>query len=279
MTTTYKLNEIGHAVQIGTELSESWFRGQPEPYRTLTPRIFRKEWQDVREWRPGCEFSILDSFMRGAPVLTADVPASTEDHLGWLFLAQHHGLPTRLLDWTESALVALYFAVEKEGEEDGEVWAMFPQALNAVADVGYGLPTRRNPVLLYLAGEPWHADREMWVKKFGLVGRIPDRPIALQPTHAFPRAVAQLSVFTIHPEPQPECTIPELLEEAGENLVRYVIPAAKKRKLRDDLAALGITPKTLFPDLDSLSRTIVKDHHTIAYKPPEPPACGGLAEQ
>jgi hypothetical protein len=86
----------------------------------------------------------------------------------------------------------------------------------------------------------------------------------------FARMVAQLSKFTIHPTPQQGNSIPELLPDAI-NLVRYIIPANSKEKLLRDLAALGVTQGTLFPDLDSLSVDIVYEHKVIAYTPPEPP--------
>ncbi|SRR6266568_5589140 len=275
MTETYRLRGISDAVEIGTTLSRSWFRGHPRIHNNLTPKVFRPEWDDPWTARGGreVELGIIDDFKRRAPGLMESAP-SPSDTLAWLFLMQHHGAPTRLLDWTESALVALYFAVEKHHDVDGELWAMFPDLLNERSDVGRGFPLLNNPVLQYLVEEPLVHDIEANARVRGL-REVPRRPIALRPATTFPRMVAQLSVFTIHPKPQAGHTVPDILPEA-DLLVRYIVPAGGKRQLMNDLQALGVSRRTLFPDLDALSKTIEREHMTtIAYTPPRPPPCGG----
>ena len=270
-TKTYVLNTITHAVEVATALSRSWFRGHAAIYGELTPRVFRKEYKHTRDLRPDIEFSLIEAFKRGAPVLAAGVP-DQEDHIAWLLLMQHHGAPTRLLDWTESAFVALYFAVSERPADDGELWAMYPSKLNKYSGFdGISLPN--NPNLLYLASEPMHNNPSSLAKDLKL-SKVPEYPLAFQPPFHFPRMVAQFSVFTIHPKPKPGNTIPDLLTNE-KHLVRYVVPRSSKKKLLQDLAALGVTARTLFPDLDHLSETIVQDHYVVAYSPPEPPKCGG----
>jgi len=271
MTKTYKLTTISHAIDIATSLSRSWFRGHAKICEELTPRVFREEYEYIRDLRPDVEFSLIEAFKRGAPALTANTP-NQEDHIAWLFLIQHHGTPTRLLDWTESALIALYFVVSGHPSDDGELWAMYPPGLNKYSDVD-GLPVSNNPTLRYLALEPMYKNPSGLAKDLKL-NRIPEYPLALQPPFHFPRMVAQLSTFTIHPRPKPGNTIPELLTDE-KHLVRYIVPRSSKEELLKNLAALGITARTLFPDLDHLSDTIILDHHEVAYSPPAPPKCGG----
>lgn len=271
MTVTFRIETIEQAVGIGTTLSQGWFRGHTRDWNELTPRIFRFPYDHeiVRAFRDDLEFSIIESFKRQAPALASDLPPY-DDPLAWLFLMQHHGLPTRPLDWSESVLVALYFAIEGNGnmDRDGELWAMYPYALNTHTGFN-GLPVRNNPTLQYLAREPGSADPERLAAEVHRSSGVPRYLLALQPTLSFPRMVNQMSVFTIHPRPQPQCTIPELLKDP-KHLVRYLIPAGRKQELRKGLAALGFHPRTLFPDLDHLSESIIVEHNTLAYSPPNP---------
>lgn len=270
MTNTYTLAKIEHAIELGTTLSKSWFRGHSKIYGELTPGIFRKKFEHelYKMFRPEAEFSVIEDFKRKAPALRSKLPEN-EDHVSWLFLMQHYGAPTRLLDWTKSVLVGLYFAVRHYHSEDGELWALYPEALNK--HNGYfGLPIpRRCKILRYLAAEPSHNNPQKLAEEVGLK-EIPQYPHAVDPPLHFPRIVAQLSAFTIHPRPKSSKTIPEVMTEET-NLVRYVIPAGCKRKFLSDLSALGITKMTLFQDLDSLSYDIVQDHNIVAYTPPKPP--------
>lgn len=272
MTNTYTLTKINEAVELGTTLSRSWFRGHSRVFGELTPRIFRLQYANeiYSAFRPDAEFSIIEAFKRKAPSLATKLPEN-DDHVAWLFLMQHHGAPTRILDWTKSVLVGLYFAVEKHHTEDGEIWAIYPEALNE--HNGYfGLPTPRCKILNFLAAEPSHNNPQKLAEEFGLK-EIPKYPHAVDPPLHFSRMVAQMSAFTIHPRPMEGNTIPVIMAEE-KHLVRYIIPSGCKKKLLSDLAALGITKMTLFPDLDSLSHDIVQEHNIVAYSPPKPPRWG-----
>lgn len=181
---------------------------------------------------------------------------------------QHHGAPTRLLDWSKNALVALYFAAYDHFEADGELWAMHPDKLNKHNGF-FGIPIPQNSILQFLAAEPSHNNPEKLAEEMGLQ-QVPQYPLAVDPPMNFARMVAQQSAFTIHPKPKQGTTIPELLSDPKE-LVRYIIPGSQKRKILSDLADLGITRLTLFPDLDSLSKDIIEEHNVVAYGPPDPP--------
>jgi len=273
MTSTYKLTKIEHVVEVATTLSRSWFRGHARVHGKLTPRIFRTQFNSsVRniKLRPVLELSLIETFKRGAPALQPSIP-NQEDHIAWLFLMQHHGAPTRLLDWTKSALVALYFVVSGHTSDDGELWAMYPVALNEYSGF-HGVPLPNHPILHYFAREP-RRDPKKLVEELGLV-EIPNHPLAVEPPMNFPRMVAQLSTFTIHPIPKLGNSIPELLPDE-KHLVRYIISSSSKERLRRDLAALGITRGTLFADLDSLSIDTIYEHQVVAYSPPVPPRCDG----
>ena len=269
MTTSYALRAIEEAVDLGVKLSYSWFRGHSCAVAELAPRIFRAEYHQGlrRDLQPHIEASMIDAFQRTAPALISDVPGPG-DHEGWLFLMQHHGAPTRLLDWTESVLIALYFAVSADGDKDGELWAMYPVALNAESGID-GFPLPVHPLREYLAGDANLVDPRPLQQRLELKS-TPKRPIAFRPALRFPRMLVQRSTFTIHPVPAPGMTIPELLTER-KHLVRYVIPADRKQGLLLHLRFLGITHSAIFPDLEGLSRAVVEEHNVVGYSPPDPP--------
>ena len=103
MITSYKITKMEEIVKIGRILTHSWFRGHSQDWNNLTPKLFRG---DFRTMRPELEFILMEEFKKKSIPLLDRLPSSN-DNLSWLFLMQHHGLPTRLLDWTESPLIAL----------------------------------------------------------------------------------------------------------------------------------------------------------------------------
>jgi hypothetical protein len=171
----------------------------------------------------------------------------------WLFLAQHVGLPTRLLDWTENALLALYFALK---EEKPVVWMLDPIKLdqyvispltsqNAAQFDEFPLTWVRPEPPAYNIGN--ENIRGAWENNKGI-----ELPVAVHPTYLHPRMSAQRSVFTVHgtkilPLDQ---LVPSYL------LARFeILPRARQHIIRD-LAILGIQEATVFPDLDGLAREL-----------------------
>lgn len=277
MVKTYTLTTIEQAVLVAKTLRKSWFRGHNTICNELTPAIFRDNYKTISLFRPDIEAFFIDGFRRGAPVLEKNLP-EWGDYIEWLFLMQHHGAPTRLLDWTKNALIALYFAVSDGKSNDGELWAMYPNELNLRSKID-GIPILDSPVVQYLAEEPMLNDDGKRTRASDLLGMIkgPDYPVAIQPTMNFPRMISQFSVFTIHPEPCAGGTITELLLDE-KHLVRYIIPKKCKESILKNLPSLGITRGALYQDLDSLCFDLEQEANVCAYSPPEPPACNGNYE-
>ena len=224
-------------------LSTVWWRGHSiaKEYK-LIPGVFRKDYLPVRE------VTINNYFKMNSASRYPKVPEQ-DDYSSWLFLMQHYRLPTRLLDWTESALIAAFFAVCEHEDKDGELWGLSPINLN------YSQFSRR----MHLTSDALEINP---IFRQAITGEnLPDSDneilaVAIDPPQIDPRLLAQLSKFTIH-------TTAKSLDTFVNHerfLIKFYIPASSKKKIRDDLDNLGIRRSTLFPDLENLALDIKSKH-------------------
>jgi hypothetical protein len=241
-TTTVRKKWLG-----GSEVVP-WFRGHERSDWPLVPKFYRQDPIDRNT-----EDEIREEFQTRAPILSDVKPANKWE---WYFLMQHYGAPTRLLDWSDGALIGLYFAVrQSRGCSDAAVWMIDPWWLN-------GGSTGVEEVVL--PGDPDILPRDKrlvdrWLprrfeRKKGR--RMPRRPAAVYPGHIIRRIGAQRSCFTIHGSD------PSALDKAAvaprSHLVKIVIPSFRVEGIRSDLETCGIDDITVFPDLEGLSRTVEK---------------------
>ncbi len=215
---------ITRLMELYTPGETVWFRGQENKDWVLTPSIARHA-KGI-----DAEIMLLKRFTQNAmPYLENKRPKAEWE---WLFLMQHYGVPTRLLDWTESPLVGLYFAVqdnEKENGNDASLWCLLPTQLNTKANFAFDFPSEL-PTF----------DQDEEIMKNYLPTRVAlDRKSHLNPVAAIalrdsPRMNAQLGVFTItHREQTPIDKV-----DTGDHIWRFLIPAAAKPELRKQLAYL-----------------------------------------
>lgn len=217
-------------------VSVLWWRGQGSDW-SLVPKVFRDESRS-RVY----EATAARRFRRLARARHDDCP-DRDERASWLFLMQHYGAPTRLLDWTESPLVGLYFAVE-EAEfvgGDGVLWALNPFFLNGILFEQPHLFLREHGVIRRLVGEAFSDDPAELDTAAALVGEELDV-----------RMMLQLAGFTIHGSPKPF----EQLRGVGPALTKLVIRAKHKPEIYEWVNRLGITRRNLFPDLSNLARSI-----------------------
>jgi hypothetical protein len=169
----------------------------------------------------------------------------------WLFLAQHVGLPTRLLDWTESALVGLHFALL---EPAPVVWLLDPIALNRMSvTIGHESSGSEFPLTWYHPANAINIGSVNIKGAWENDGPRVSLPVAIQPTNIHPRMSVQRSCFTVQGKDKSSLfdLIPALLRQ-------YEVAADARANMRDDLRLLGISHSTVFPDLDGLAKELAE---------------------
>lgn len=222
-----------------------WFRGHSDAVWSLVPGQYRPPHNKISEHRYRHDF-----LLRASPFL-ADATAVPASDWDWYFLMQHFGVPTRLLDWTESALVALYFATAETGTEaDGLVWVLDPRALNGLSErCGEYVPIYTDDLVKPLLNSLWQEATD----------DMPVTPLAIDPPHNSRRLAAQRGKFTVHGTSRNGI---ESYTQLGAGLVGLRVPATVKNRLRRQLMIAGITEAVLFPGLDGLGREIRESYAT-----------------
>jgi hypothetical protein len=183
---------------------------------------------------------------------------SLQNDWEYLFLMQHFGIPTRLLDWTENPYIALYFALTSalfdtslgipSYTQDAAVWILDPTIWNRHVLQGIGFQGNiLSPQDEMLKGYAPASD----------INLMNILPIALYGTHNSPRIVAQRGVFTIFGKntiPMEEVYINSNFPQ--DSLLKLVIPAQHIAVLLKSITASGITDSVIYPDMDGLAKEI-----------------------
>lgn len=233
----------------------------------LVPGIFRE-----REISPGhttteysqLELNILNDFISEACRFIKDIP--TEDITAWLEIAQHFGVPTRLLDFTENPLVALYFACIGNPEKDAAVWIInepvynkkfFYESLLVLAVKSKQMVSKIiSEEIVYLDYQVQHNNNPNYIQW----------PWIYKPYYREERMNLQSSIFMIwgaHRSPlteiiaQNEFMVAENVTNQECGIICSIdIPANCKRELINQLNLCGINEKFIYPGMDGIGRYI-----------------------
>lgn len=186
------------------------FRGVNNAAYELVPKFGRTDTK-VKGKPDKTERAMLDLFQdRSVPYLSFTPRNDWE----WIGLMQHHGAPTRLLDWSRNPLVAAYFAVESEGSSDSAVYAW---------------RSKERPVNIKTDGHPFSVTE---VRKF-------------IPAHVSERIIAQAGLFTVHPSP--------FTPMVSNTLEKIILLQSFRKAMKDTLFRYGVHRAALFPGLDGLA--------------------------
>jgi hypothetical protein len=215
-----------------------FFRGHSEPSWQLMPTLGRlKNFGGFTTLQDLEEVLYFDFLTRSGSLLP-----NNNDCWNNVFSMQHHGLPTRLLDWTETFAVALHFAL-KYAKNECVIWILDPFVLNK-----FTINDERvcNPHEL-----PKNYSSCFLDKTVNFDGDI----VAISPLRHNPRVFHQTSGFTLH------ATLDQSLEGiCPASLTKIIIPKKAFKEAKTFLKLSGINEFSLFPDLDGLARDIKSNY-------------------
>lgn len=228
------VNELLEGIRVQCS-GAMMFRGQTQDW-PLVPSIGRyvNIVGTYENWRVFHEYLISQYKRLGRPYIGSLDLSETDI---WIH-GQHHGLPTRLLDWSTNPLKALFFCLDKtaDDEADGILWALSFSSWREELDNKY---------------------RSIWE----------DELVAFMPDQSNVRLTHQEGCFLSYPLPE-NCNslipVDKLGTNGGDQLtfVKFVIPADAKNILRHELAVLGIRYRLLFPDIVGVTKGIVLEELT-----------------
>lgn len=229
-------------LQLGRFRSDYAFRG-------LSDCSYRLENSFLRNCgiRPELEYHILRNFRKYA---RTSEPNLTNTQLRSLVLAQHHGLPTRLLDWTYSPFIAMHFATcnTEKFDTDGVIWKVDFVKVNQL------IP---EPLKTLLTSEKCNAFTvEMLESEFTSLQRFDNiigtgNVLFFEPPSIDDRIVNQFALFSIMSDAT--SILDDWLIQHKGIFRRIIIPAELKWEVRDKLDQANITERVLFPGLDGLA--------------------------
>jgi hypothetical protein len=226
---------------LGRFRSSYAFRGQSDAIEDLRSSIARM----------GGTFELEGHLLRNFRKYAQRESVPGDSVWNWLAVAQHHGLPTRLLDWTYSPFVAMHFAtenLERDGS-DGLIWCvdyvctnqLLPDSLKRIlADEGSHVFTAE---MLGRAASSLHEFDRLSASEF---------VVFFEPPSLDDRIVNQFALFSLVSNPRLGLDV--WLRRHPEAFRRILIPACVKWEIRDKLDQANITERVLYPGLDGLSR-------------------------
>lgn len=205
-----------------------WFRGHSKLSYKLSPSALRYSSVEARDKALG-----LVTEMKRFLEMKLPRPPAPDDDLGWMQVAQHYGLPTRLLDWTQNAAVALFFACCANQQDDGLVAVINPIELNQEVDA-------RLPRVFTFQKDSGLI--KPYLKLDGSGSPRGRRTIAINPTWNTERIAMQQGAFTLHGKRF------EIDSSQASSLIYVPILKDYKVALLSELERVGIGEMFIFPE-------------------------------
>ncbi|WP_406608733.1 FRG domain-containing protein [Agarivorans sp. JK6] len=232
---SYNLDSIDKVFQFATQFSpenHSVFRGVNNSEYDLIPSVGRLPPLSNRDEELDREKALLEQFKMKSALR---VPSKPSNDWEWLSLAQHYGLPTRLLDWSINPLIALYFAT-----------AHSPEELYGASEL--------NDCAVYVLISHIHIDSSYHIHPFGL-----DETLEFYAPNISERVINQAGLFTVHHNPRSAFDT--------EKLHKFVIPGGLKPLIQAKLNLLGVSESTIYPGLDGIAKSLKTEFYNQTTQP------------
>jgi hypothetical protein len=243
---------VGELMDGDTQL---WYRGVGRISYTLRPSLYRHPTVTDAADLLKLEGKLIQRF-RERSIPYEDRPFLRDEIWEYLFLMQHFGVPTRLLDWTENPFIGLYFAVTaatidsktRLADEPASIWILNPGPWNAtsLSDISFPAEILSVPDQALESFEPR-----------GDITYMRNSPVAMYGLHNSSRIVAQRGVFTVFGQ-STEAFDSIYVDGAfpTDTLVQARIPEDAVHTLLGSLLSIGITDSVAYPDLAGLAMDI-----------------------
>ena len=230
------------------------YRGMPKASYKMTTTLARNCKAKKRVLEP----SILKNFTKYASL---EDPTLNESVWKQMMAGQHHGLPTRLLDWSHSALVGLHFAtteknLAKMDKHDCMVWRIDVTELHSLLPEKYRTVMEKHKADIFSVDMLTEAaasvaiyDEDMGKKAM----------VVIEPPSISSRIVNQYSFFSIVPSDFPD--VEDYLEKYTEKTTRFIIKKEIRWQVRDLLDKLNISERVIYPGLDGLSEWLARHYY------------------
>lgn len=221
-----ELPENSKNILVNSKYDTILFRGQENENYDLIPKIGRKGFH-CKHKTEEVEFELFEEFKR-RDFLTGDNFRNFND---WDFIAlsQHHGLPTRLLDWSENPLVALWFCFMSNFETDNiinrSVWGFMPLSNEIVTEKTNGGPYQQ------------------------------DRTMVFKPRNSNNRIISQQGWFTVHKFTRNNCFVPfNKNNQYNKRIIKFIFSNHLRDNILKKLDRMNINHYSIFPDREGLCR-------------------------
>jgi hypothetical protein len=208
-----------------------WFRGHSDTIYSLRPRMLRQLVARDQEMSIYVHFINRGITMHGAP-------SDINDGAKWFSVMQHHGLPTRLLDWSSSLLSSIYFASLEKDDIDGCVHILDAVEWNRHEISEPIIATQVHPAVRAIIHKAMYGEPQL------------EKIVAVALPASHDRVARQRGIFTIHGSQA------DIREGPKSSLKTISIAGVEKPKIRRELLAIGISRTSFFFDLDGLAQEL-----------------------